>query len=83
MHIDFNVRKAIDAGLRRLLREVVLTLNDEIQATNLVKVYQWYYSKLIGIGDVTHEEQEEVSAILDPEAVKRLAREKEEAKIKK
>jgi hypothetical protein len=46
-------------------------------------VYQWYYAKLEGIGDLSHEEKEEVNGILDPESVARRMQDREEAKAKK
>ena len=65
------MRQAIDGSLRRLLRHVVLTFEEDLQRKCLVEAYQWYYRKLEAIGDITPEEKEAAAGVLDPEIVTR------------
>lgn len=80
---NFDVRRAIDAALRQLLRQTVLTFEPDLKRKCLVKTYSWFYRQLEAIGDLSLEEKEEAAGILDPESVDRRKKDQEERKLRK
>ena len=69
--------------LKQLLREVILTPEENIQLVNLKKVFAWYMTKLEGFGEVNAEEKMKARALLYPDLIKKEAQAKQDAKMMK
>eukprot|EP00347_Sterkiella_histriomuscorum_P017546 403348926 len=75
--IDFSYKIQLNNGLRKLLRQVVVTKDPSAQIKNLSKVYTWYFNKLETIGLVASGNQEDKELFTDPARVQELTQLKE------
>eukprot|EP00347_Sterkiella_histriomuscorum_P008883 403343381 len=81
--IDFSYKIQLHKGLKRLIREVVITKDKSKQMKFLGKVYTWYYQKLESIGQMSNQEKDEEEIFLNPGLIEQIQRIKEEKQEEK
>ncbi|CDW84410.1 UNKNOWN [Stylonychia lemnae] len=81
--VDFSYKIQLHRGLKRLLREVVITKDKHLQLTNLGKVYTWYFQKLESIGQMSSQEKDEEEIFLNPGRIEEIQRRNEEKQTQK
>jgi len=65
-------------SLKKLLREVIMTKDSNMQVKNLGKVYSWYFRKLESIGQLSGQEKDEEEMLLNPGKIEQLENRKRE-----
>ena len=70
--IDFRFKIELHKGLKRLLRDVTVMKEPNIQMKSLGKVFAWYFSKLEAIGHKTTSDKEDEDLFLNPTKVEEM-----------
>ncbi|TNV83407.1 hypothetical protein FGO68_gene17165 [Halteria grandinella] len=79
--VDFSFKLELHKSLKRLMREVVVCKDKQIQLKYLGKVYAWYFRKLESVGMLSGTEKSEQEMLLNPakiEQIEQMKREKQE-----
>jgi len=70
--IDFSYRVVLHKCLKRLLREVVLTKDKQMQLKQLDRTYIWFYRKLETIGAMTAADKDEEELFRNPGKIQEM-----------
>ena len=65
---SMEYRIALHKQLKRLMREVICCTNRQMQDRFLKEAYDWYFGKLMAMGALSLQEQEEEFAFTNPAA---------------
>lgn len=76
--VDFSFKLILHKSLKKLMREVVLCKDRQIQLKNLGKVYAWYFRKLESVGMLSGTEKSEQEMLLNPSKIEEIEQRKRE-----
>lgn len=78
--MDFTFKLELHRGLKRLLREVISTRDQDMRLKNLAKVYSWYFRKLESVGMLNNSDKDEEEMLLNPGKIELIEQKKREKK---